>query len=100
MSLSRGSPGSVRFWIPSSPAINMAEKARYGLQDGSGERSSRRFAFGLGEYIGMRTAAERLRDEYARFTGASKPGTSRLELFVVGQQIAASARACLRMPPM
>ena len=37
-----------------------------------------RFAFGDGEYIGMRIAAERLRDEYARFTGASKPGTSRL----------------------
>ncbi len=36
-----------------------------------------RFAFGDGEYIGMRTAAERLRAEYARFTGASKPGTSR-----------------------
>src|SRR3989440_570172 len=38
MSLSKGSPGSVRFWIPSSPAINMAEKARDGLQDGSGDR--------------------------------------------------------------
>ena len=35
------------------------------------------FAFGDGEYIGMRTAAERLRLEYARLTGASKPGTSR-----------------------
>jgi len=26
----------------------------------------------------MRIDAERLRDEYARFTGASKPGTKRL----------------------
>jgi len=30
------------------------------------------------EYIGKRIAALRLRLEYARFTGASKPGTSRL----------------------
>src|SRR2546421_12340700 len=100
MSLSSGSPGSTRFSMPSSPAISMAAKARYGLQDGSGERNSSRFAFGLGEYIGMRIAAERLRDEYARFTGASNPGTSRLYELVVGLQIAASARACLRMPPM
>ena len=33
----------------------------YGLQLGSGGRNSTRFAFGLAEYIGMRTAAERLR---------------------------------------
>ena len=36
-----------------------------------------RFALGEGEYMGMRTAAERLRLEYARLTGASKPGTRR-----------------------
>ena len=36
-----------------------------------------RFVFGDGEYIGMRIDAERLRLEYARFTGASKPGTRR-----------------------
>src|SRR2546421_12416688 len=100
MSLSSGSPGSMRFSMPSSPAISIAANARYGLHDGSGERNSRRFALGLGEYIGMRIAAERLRDEYARFTGASKPGTRRLYELVVGLQIAASARACLRTPPM
>src|SRR6266576_2133629 len=100
MSLSSGCPGSIRFSIPSSPAISIAEKARYGLHDGSGERNSIRFAFGEGEYIGMRIAALRLREEYARFTGASKPGTSRLYEFVVGLQMAARARACLRMPPM
>src|SRR5712692_3248808 len=100
MSLSSGSPGSTRFSIPSSPAISIAANARYGLHDGSGERNSSRFAFGDGEYIGMRTAAERFRDEYARFTGASKPGTSRLYEFVVGLQRAASARACFKMPPM
>src|SRR5205814_531005 len=48
MSLSSGSPGSMRFSIPSSPAISMAEKARYGLQEGSGERNSMRLALGEG----------------------------------------------------
>src|SRR6266851_2203270 len=100
MSLSSGSPGSTRFSTPSRPANSIAENARYGLQDGSGGRNSARFALGLGEYVGMRIAAERLRDEYARFTGASNPGTSRLYEFVVGLQIAARARACLRSPPM
>src|SRR5712664_4825134 len=100
MSLSSGSPGSMRFSIPSSPAISMAEKARYGLQDGSGERNSMRLALGEGEYIGIRMAADRLRELYARFTGASNPGTSRLYELVVGLQIAARARACLSTPPM
>src|SRR4051812_19137856 len=100
MSLSSGSPGSMRFSIPSRPAISIAAKARYGLHDGSGERNSSRLAFGDGEYIGMRIDAERLRDEYARFTGASKPGTSRLYEFVVGLHKAARARACFRSPPM
>src|SRR5437899_8462290 len=100
MSLSSGSPGSMRLSMPSRPAISIAENARYGLQEGSGERNSARLALGLGEYVGMRIAAERFRDEYARFTGASKPGTSRLYELVVGLQIAASARACLRRPPM
>src|ERR1700693_4572952 len=98
MSLSRGWPGSMRFSIPSSPAISIAEKARYGLHEGSGERNSIRLALGLGEYIGMRMAALRFRDEYARFTGASNPGTRRLYEFVVGLQSAARARACLRTP--
>ena len=34
------------------------------MQEGSGKRTSMRLAFGEGEYIGMRTAADRLRDEY------------------------------------
>src|SRR2546426_7236048 len=100
MSLSSDSPGSIRFSIPSRPAISIAEKARYGLQDGAGERNSIRFAWGEGEYIGMRIAAERLRELYARFPGASTPGTSRLYEFVVGLQSAARARACLSPPPM
>src|SRR6266446_1764296 len=57
MSLSRGSPGSMPFSTPSRPAINIAENARYGLHEGSGERNSMRFALGLGEYIGIRLAA-------------------------------------------
>ena len=57
--------------IPSIPAINIAANAIYGFDDGSGGRNSTRFALGLAEYMGMRTAADRLRREYARFTGAS-----------------------------
>ena len=43
--------------------MSIAENARYGLQLGSGNRHSIRFAFGLFEYSGMRTDAERLRCE-------------------------------------
>ena len=63
MSLSSGSPGSILFWMPSIAAISMAEKARYGLQLGSGQRNSSRLALGFGLYIGMRMAAERFRCE-------------------------------------
>ena len=63
MSLSIGWPGFVFFSTPSRPAISIAEKARYGLQDGSGVRNSMRFAFGEVCATGMRTAAERLRAE-------------------------------------
>ena len=72
MSLSSGSPGSMRFCTPSSPAIIMAAKARYGLHDASGKRTSMRRALGeLPAWTGLRFEAERLRLEYARFTGAS-----------------------------
>src|SRR5579862_3608308 len=99
MSLSSGKPGSILFSIPSSPAISIAANARYGLQLGSGGRNSTRFAFGAIEYIGMRHAADRFRREYARFTGASNPATSRLYEFVVGAIIADSAGPCLISPP-
>ena len=46
--------------MPSNPAIKMAEKARYGLALGSGQRNSIRLAPGAAEYMGIRTAAERL----------------------------------------
>jgi hypothetical protein len=42
----------------------------------------------------MRMAAERLRDEYARFTGASNPGVRRRYEFVVGLVNAQIALAC------
>src|SRR3569832_2328202 len=100
MSLSSGCPGSILFISPSSPAIIIAANARYGLQLGSGGRNSTRFAFGDAEYIGMRHDAERLRREYARLTGASNPGTSRLYELVVGAMIAARAGPCLIRPPM
>src|ERR1700689_4286631 len=100
MSLSSGSPGLALLWIPSRPAISIAENARYGLQLGSGKRTSIRRVLGLGPVIGMRTLAERFRLEYARLTGASKPGTRLRYEFVVGLVRAAIDLACLMMPPM
>ncbi len=63
--------------MPSSPAITIAANARYGFPDESGHRNSMRLALALLPVIGMRTHAERLRCEYTRLTGASKPGTRR-----------------------
>src|SRR6516162_4125005 len=100
MSLSSGWPGSILFSMPSRPAIIMAANAMYGLQLGSGGRNSTRLALGEAEYMGMRQAADRLRREYARFTGASKPGTRRLYEFVVGAMMAESAGPCLIRPPI
>jgi hypothetical protein len=72
MSLSSGSPGSILFAMPSSPAIIIAANARYGLHVASGKRTSMRRAFAeLPATTGMRIDAERLRLEYARLTGAS-----------------------------
>lgn len=51
------------FWIPSRPASRSAEQARYVLAAGSGVRNSTRLVFGLGEYGGIRMAADRLRAE-------------------------------------
>src|SRR5690242_13550153 len=100
MSLSNGWPGSILFSTPSRPAISIAANAKYGLQLGSGGRNSTRLAFGDAEYMGIRHAAERLRREYARLTGASKPGTRRLYEFVVGAIRAASAGPYLIRPPI
>src|SRR5687767_11279811 len=100
MSLPTGSPGWILFSIPSIAAITIAVNARYGLHELSGQRNSSRFVFGFSLYIGIRIAADRLRLEYTRFTGASYPGTSRLYEFVVGLHRAHSARACRRIPPI
>src|SRR5260364_228402 len=45
--LSAASPGWILFCTPSSPAINKAENARYGLASGSGKRVSIRRACAL-----------------------------------------------------
>src|SRR5262249_38707381 len=60
---------------------------------------SRRLAFGFFEYIGIRIAADRLRAESARLTGASNPGTSRRYELVVGAAKARIAGACFSRPP-
>src|ERR1700686_4309359 len=98
MCLSSGCPGSSRRWIPSRPAIIIAENPRYGVQVGSGKRTSIRLALGGGESIGFRTEGERLRLEYARLIGASKPGTSRRYELVPGLVNAAIDFAWARMP--
>src|SRR3974390_2221274 len=67
--------GSILFSIQSSPAIKSAEKAKYGLQDGSGGRDSRRLALATpGLNIGMRTAAERWRAPFQDRLVAVPPG--------------------------
>ncbi len=45
------------------------------MQVGSGQRNSSLLALGLAWYMGIRTAAERLRADITRLSGASKPGT-------------------------
>ena len=77
----------------------MAEKARYGLADGSGTRNSTRLAFAFVPVTGMRVQADRLRCEYTRLTGASKPGTSRRYELTVGLVKAHSAGAWCSRPP-
>src|ERR1044072_9462909 len=100
MSCSIASPGSILLTIPSKPAISIAENARYGLAVPSGHLNSILFAFGFSEYIGILMAALLLALEYARFTGASYPGTNLLYEFVVGFVSARSDGACLSSPPI
>ena len=77
MSLSSGSGGSIRFWMPSRPAISIAANARYGLHDGSGQRNSRRFAFGLFEYERdahrRRAVALRVHEVHRRLVARHEP---------------------------
>src|SRR5919202_4722023 len=54
-----GSPGSIFFFIPSSPAATITENARYGLEDGSGALNSIRFDLKLFfSFTGIRTTAD------------------------------------------
>ena len=58
--MSTGAGGSILLRMPSTPAISMAENARYGFADGSGMRNSMRLAFGFVPVMGTRMQAERL----------------------------------------
>ena len=58
--------------MPSRPAASIAANARYGLQLGSGQRSSSRVASGRPRLAcGMRISAERLMRAQLMYTGAS-----------------------------
>src|SRR5699024_12714459 len=90
----------MRFKMPSIPAISCAVNAKYGFADGSGARNSMRLAAGLSPVSGIRIAAERLDWEYARFTGASKPGDRRRQECTVGVGSAKTAGAGTGRRPM
>src|ERR671915_1963209 len=84
---------------PASPAASIAANARYGLHAGSGERYSIRVAPSLpGLYIGTRTSALRFRRAQHTYTGASKPGTSRLYELTHWFVTSVISRACERRP--
>src|SRR5438034_10572364 len=94
-----GCCGSILFLMPSRPAISIAEKARYGLHDGSGTRNSIRLAFGFAPVTGIRVQAERLRCEYNRLSGDSKPGTRRRdEVTVVLVKASSEGAWCSSQP--
>ncbi len=64
---------------PCIPAASRTLNARYGLHAGSGERYSIRVAALLPRrFTGMRMSPLRLLRAQLTWTGASKPGTSRL----------------------
>src|SRR5918911_3789875 len=87
--------------MPSRPAWSRTAKVRYGLHDGSGQRSSIRVACSLpGWYSGTRTSAERLRRDHATYTGASYPGTSRLYELTHWAKIEQISRECFSWPAM
>ena len=62
-SLSTGAGGSIRFLMPSMPAMQHGRERQVRVADGSGTRNSMRLAFGFDPVTGMRTQAERLRAE-------------------------------------
>src|SRR5436190_7979209 len=86
--------------MPRIPAASITEKARYGLQAGSGARYSIRVDDALFLAIGTRTSAERMFRAQLTYTGASKPGISRLYEFTVWLVMAAMSLACASSPAM
>ena len=76
-SLSKDSPGWILFLIPSIPAINIAAKVKYGFPAASGNLISHLAPFLL-NVIGILQEADLFLAEYARRTGASKPGINLL----------------------
>ncbi len=69
MFLSTGSPGSSRRSTPSRPAAIITPSARYGLQDGSGMRTSQRVD--MPRLAGTRTSGLRFFSDQATLIGAS-----------------------------
>src|SRR5574344_2884405 len=98
MLLSTGAGGSILFLIPSRAASKIAAKAKYGLQLGSGERSSTLVA--LPRFAGTLNRALLLAKDQAKYTGASYPGTKRLKLFTVGFKTAVILFTCFKIPPI
>ncbi len=74
--------------------MSMAAKARYGLALGAGGRNSMRRALGLGEYMGIRMAAERY--DFDRAAGLiSDELLGRFAFAGTPEQVAAQARSIL-----
>src|SRR4029453_19039305 len=77
-----GLAGSLRLRsTPFKPAARHAAAARYGFMSAPGQRVSRRVDFG--DAVITRKLAVRLSTPHVGFTGAQKPSTSRLYLFLV-----------------
>src|SRR5690554_2254505 len=91
-----GGGGSSLRSSPSIPAAQIAANARYGLQEGSGMRSSARVLFP--RRAGTRIMALLFDTDHAMFVGASYPGVRRLYEFTVGFVMATNAEACSRTP--
>src|SRR5690606_20893492 len=86
---------------PFRPAASMTEKARYGLQAGSGARYSMRVEDSLPDLArGTRTSADRLLRAQETCTGASEPGMSRLYEFTSWFVTAVLSRAWTSRPAM
>ena len=79
MFLSEAGGGCRLFRTPSSPAASITEKAKYGLQAGSGDWYSSREDHGCVLFSeGIRIRSDPLTRAHDMYMGASYPGTSRL----------------------